>query len=118
MSAGLQAASEGDPHALRLFVREARGFVSFLRDHIVKEDECLADIVNSAFSPEERGSLTRQFEEMERREVGERVFERFSAMAARARHEGRRDPLRSSKALTPRTTLAKPGAAVQDRPEC
>ena len=71
----------GDEEATRLFVRTARSFISFLRDHIVKEDECLADIVNATFSGEGHERLLEQFDEMERREVGEGAFERFAAMA-------------------------------------
>ena len=77
----VEGASQGDLEAIRLFVRKARSFISFLRDHIAKEDDCLADVVDRTFSREERERLTRQFDEMERREVGERAFERFSAMA-------------------------------------
>ena len=59
----------------------ARSFVSFLRDHIAKEDECLADIVGATFSPDGHQRLLEQFDELERREVGEGAYERFAAMA-------------------------------------
>jgi hemerythrin-like domain-containing protein len=72
---------DGDEEALGLFVRKARSFISFLRDHIAKEDECLADIVNATFSPDGHERLLEQFDELERREVGEGAYERFAAMA-------------------------------------
>ena len=74
-------AMNGDEKATRLFVRMARSFVSFLRDHIAKEDECLADVVNATFSGDGHERLLEQFDEVERREVGEGSFERFEAMA-------------------------------------
>jgi len=81
MSDAIPAAANGDPEAVRLFVRQARSFVSFLRDHIAKEDDCLADVVGSTLSPDARARLTREFDDLERREVGDRAFERYAAMA-------------------------------------
>ena len=66
---------------------------SLLRAHIAKEDDCLASVVHRAFSDEDLESLTEQFEELERREIGERTFERYAAIveALEARH-GDGDP--------------------------
>jgi hemerythrin-like domain-containing protein len=36
--------------------------------------------VHRAFSDEDLESLTEQFEELERREIGERTFERYAAI--------------------------------------
>jgi hemerythrin-like domain-containing protein len=72
---------KGDEEATRLFVRTARSFISFLRDHITKEDECLADVVRTTFSRDGHERLLEQFDEMERREVGEGAFEQFAALA-------------------------------------
>jgi len=81
MADAVERASSGDEEAIRLFVRTARSFIGFLRDHIVKEDECLADVVNTTFSPDEHVRLLEEFDEMERREVGEDAFARFAAVA-------------------------------------
>lgn len=81
MADAAMRAMSGDEEATRLFVRTARSFISFLRDHIAKEDECLADVVNATFSHDRHERLLEQFDEMERREVGAGAFERFSAMA-------------------------------------
>lgn len=74
-------ASSADMEEIRLFVRGARSFVGFLRRHIAKEDDCLADVVRATFQRQEREELARRFEELERREVGEHAFERFADMA-------------------------------------
>ena len=81
MADAVQRVLGGDEEAIRLFVRTARSFISFLRDHIAKEDECLADVVNATFAGDGHERLLQQFDEMERREVGEGAFERFAAMA-------------------------------------
>lgn len=74
-------ASQGDEKAVLLFVRKARSLISLLRAHIAKEDDCLASVVRSTFSRDEREGLARQFDEAERQVMGERVFERFAAVA-------------------------------------
>lgn len=77
----IETASGGDIEALRSFVRQTRSFISFLRDHIAKEDDCLADVVSTTLSPAARARLRCEFEELERREMGEGVFERYAALA-------------------------------------
>ncbi len=72
------AASRNDPEAVRLFARRARAFVSFLRGHIAKEDECLAEVVAVTFSPEEHQRLLEHFAELDRRELGEDACARFA----------------------------------------
>jgi len=81
IAAAAEGASAGDPEAIRLFVRKARSYAAFLRGHIVKEDDCLADVVKSSLPPEDRRGLVRRFEELERREIGDGAFERFTALA-------------------------------------
>ena len=49
-----------------------------------------SDVVHRSFFGEDGERLNREFEEMERREMGERTFERFAAMveALEAKHGG------------------------------
>lgn len=82
MGDAVAAAASGDPEAVRLFARQARSFISFLREHIRKEDDCLADVTASTLSSDARVRLTTQFDELERQEIGERAFERYTALAA------------------------------------
>lgn len=81
MRDAVPAAASGDAEAVRLFVRQARSFISFLREHIRKEDDCLADVTASTLPPDARARLTTQFDALEREEIGERAFERYSALA-------------------------------------
>jgi hemerythrin-like domain-containing protein len=83
MAAAVERSSHGDPAAGMVFVRYARSYINLLRTHIVKEDECLANVVAAAFSGCESERLTQEFEEIERREFGERAFERFAAIVGR-----------------------------------
>ncbi|MDM7914937.1 MAG: hypothetical protein QUU85_06680, partial [Candidatus Eisenbacteria bacterium] len=66
--------------AIRPFVRMARSYVQSLREHIAKEDDCLADVLRTGLSREDRAQLAAQLDERERQEFGEDVFERFSAV--------------------------------------
>jgi hemerythrin-like domain-containing protein len=81
MGDAVAAAASGDPEAVRLFARQARSYIGFLREHIQKEDDCLADVTASTLSSEARVRLTAQFDELERQEIGERAFERYTALA-------------------------------------
>jgi len=73
-------ASQGDVEAARAFRRQAWSYIALLKGHIAKEDDCLANVTARSFSSEEGARLGREFEEMERRELGEGVFERYAAI--------------------------------------
>jgi hemerythrin-like domain-containing protein len=80
MAAAVERWSRGDREAAMSFFRYARSYINLLREHIAKEDSCLADVVAGAFSGDDRERLVREFAEMERREIGDRVFERFAGI--------------------------------------
>jgi hemerythrin-like domain-containing protein len=88
MSDAVERSLQGDGEGLRVFLRQARSLIGMLREHIAKEDECLANVVHREFSSEDCERLTQEFDEMERREIGERAFERFVAIveALEAKH--------------------------------
>ncbi len=88
MADGVERSSRGDAEGVRVFLRQARSLIGMLRAHIAKEDDCLANVVHRSFFGEDGERLTREFEEMERREMGERTFERFAAIveALEAKH--------------------------------
>lgn len=88
MARVVAAASNGDAESVRVFVRQARSLIGLLRDHIAKEDDCLANVVHREFSSEDLENLTREFEEVERREFGGPTFERNAAIvdALEAKH--------------------------------
>lgn len=80
MADGVERSSRGEAEGIGVFVRLARSLIAMLRAHIAKEDDCLANVVRRSFSGEDGERLTREFDEMERREIGERTFERFAAI--------------------------------------
>jgi hemerythrin-like domain-containing protein len=80
MADAVERSLRGDAEGVRAFLRQARSLIGMLRAHIAKEDDCLAGVAHRAFSREEGERLTQEFDEMERREIGERTFERFAAV--------------------------------------
>lgn len=80
MADAVERSVRGDAQAVRTFLQQARSLINMLRAHIAKEDDCLASVADRAFSSEEGERLAEEFEEMERREIGERTFERFTAI--------------------------------------
>jgi hemerythrin-like domain-containing protein len=80
MASVVEAASNGDAESVQVFVRQGRSLIGLLRDHIAKEDDCLANVVHREFPSEDLERLTREFEEAERREIGGQAFERYAAI--------------------------------------
>lgn len=54
--------------------------LTLLRSHIAKEEDCLANTCARTFSRQDAERLAREFDELERREMGEGAFERFAAL--------------------------------------
>ncbi len=80
MAADAERACDDDTDARKTFVQQAWSYISLIRSHIAKEDDCLARVTATAFqASEDRERLARDFDELERREVGEHAFERFAA---------------------------------------
>jgi hemerythrin-like domain-containing protein len=92
MDEAVELASQGDAEAGRAFRRQAWSFINLLREHIAKEDDCLANVVHRSFSREEGERLTREFEDLERRELGDGVFERFAAIVETMEAKYRESP--------------------------
>ncbi len=89
MAAAIDRWSAGDADARMTFTRQARSYINLLQSHIEKEDDCLARVTATTFpASEERERLAREFEEMERREIGEGVFERYAALVERLEARG------------------------------
>lgn len=82
MADAVERSQRGDAEGLRVFRQQARSLIAMLREHIAKEDDCLAGVVHRAFSGPERERLVQEFDELERREIGEGVFERFAGIVA------------------------------------
>jgi hemerythrin-like domain-containing protein len=80
MAEAVEPSSRGDAESLLVFRQQARSLIAMLREHIAKEDDCLANVVHRTFSSEDGERLMREFDELERREIGERTFERFAAV--------------------------------------
>ena len=80
MAEAVERSSQGDAEGVRAFRRQAWSFIGLLREHIAKEDDCLANVVHRTFSSEDGERLSREFEDLERRELGDGVFERFAAI--------------------------------------
>jgi hemerythrin-like domain-containing protein len=81
MAAAVDRSLAGDEAARKVFIQQARSYISLLQAHIAKEDDCLANVTANSFpSSTERERLAREFDELERLEVGERAFERFAAL--------------------------------------
>ena len=78
---------EGDAGARAALISNARGYVALLRDHIIKEDEMLFPMADEMFSAEQQYRVLRDFERVEREDVGPGAHEEFHALAERLERE-------------------------------
>ncbi len=76
-----EAASAGDPEAVKWFTQHARGYIRLLREHIQKEDHCLFANADRALGPEEERKLLSAFEKVEAEQGGTATHEQCLTMA-------------------------------------
>lgn len=81
MEQAIEAASNGDESAQRMFIHHARSFVELLSQHIQKEDHCLFPMAVNAMSDDEEKEMERKFETTEHEDIGEGVHENYLAIA-------------------------------------
>jgi len=81
MEQAVPKAAEGDAAARTSWMRAARLYSAMLREHIQKEDQCLFPMADRALLPSDMADLERQFETVERVEIGPGVHERYLRLA-------------------------------------
>jgi hemerythrin-like domain-containing protein len=77
----------GDAGARAAVISNARRYVALLRDHIIKEDEMLFRMADEMFSAERQRSVLRDFERVEREDVGPMAHKKFHALAEKLERE-------------------------------
>ena len=78
---------EGDPSARPALISNARRYVALLRDHIVKEDEMLFPMADEMFSADQQRRVLRDFERVQRDDVGAEAHANYCALAERLERE-------------------------------
>lgn len=77
----------GDAGARAPLVLSVNRYVALLRDHIAREDDMLFPMAEEMLSAEQQRSVLRDFERVEREDVGPGAHERFHALAERLERE-------------------------------
>ncbi len=72
-----RASESGDPIARSRFVKSTQTYVSLLQEHIRQETAQLLPLTDTALSPAERLALGREFERIEREEIGPGLHEKY-----------------------------------------
>jgi len=80
MSRAYAAHVEGDVPSSRDITENARAYVSLLRDHIVKENDVLFEVVDKTFSHEKQDELFEGFERIEEERIGRGKHEEFHGL--------------------------------------
>ncbi len=77
MTEALSAMKQGNMGASPRFVDAARGYISLLSEHIVKEDNVLFPMAEMHLGNEVQLNLVKEFERVEREEIGEGKHEEY-----------------------------------------
>ena len=80
MTEALSAMKKGNVGASFDFVKAARGYISLLSEHIEKEDNVLFPMAEMHLSDEVQSTLAKEFELVEREEIGESKHEEYHEM--------------------------------------
>jgi hemerythrin-like domain-containing protein len=81
MSQAIERIASGDSTAQAEFIEQSRSFAALLRQHILKEDQCLFPMANRALSPADQDALSQSFAKVEHDDLGAGVHERYVALA-------------------------------------
>jgi len=81
MAATSEAASTGDPEALKWFVQHGQSYVKLLREHIQKEDTCLFPTANHRLAESDQQQLLAAFAKVEAEENRKGTHDKYHALA-------------------------------------
>ena len=85
-----QAANElelGDPSAAQRVIENARGYISLIRQHIMKENNILFPMADRIIPASDQEKVAEEFETVEHEETGEGVHEKYLAVAEALKKE-------------------------------
>ncbi len=81
MAEAARRLEEGDQAATTEIIRNARGYVELLRQHIAKEDNVLFPMADQVIPATEHANVLEKFEHVEHEETGPGVHEKYLALA-------------------------------------
>jgi hemerythrin-like domain-containing protein len=87
MLVAAQKLGAGDASAREAVIYNARGYVTLLQQHIMKEDHILFPMANQVIPASEYTRVAKDFERLEHEEIGEGMHEKYLALVANLEHE-------------------------------
>jgi hemerythrin-like domain-containing protein len=87
MRAAAQKLEAGDASAQEAVITNARGYVTLLQQHIMREDNVLFPMAARVIPTADHAKVVEDFERVEHEETGEGVHEKYLAMAASLERE-------------------------------
>ncbi len=81
MSEALAAVQAGNPLALGRFTEHARAYITLLREHIQKEDHCLFNMADQAFTQADEQQLLAAFAQVESEHLEVGAHEKYAKIA-------------------------------------
>jgi hemerythrin-like domain-containing protein len=81
MATATESVVSGNAQAKDQFVLHAQSFIKLLREHILKEDQCLFQMANQALSAEDQHQLLDSFQHIEHDDLGPGTHEKYLCIA-------------------------------------
>ncbi len=81
MATAIETVASGDSTGQDQFVLHARSFVQLLREHILKEDQCLFQMANKALTEQDQQQLLDSFQHIEHDDLGPGTHEKYLCIA-------------------------------------
>jgi hemerythrin-like domain-containing protein len=81
MSKAIERVASGETAAQAEFIEHARSFAALLRQHIMKEDQCLFTMADRVFSVADQDALSQSFAKVEKHGLGPDVHEQYVKLA-------------------------------------
>lgn len=83
MAVAVSTVTAGDSSAISDFVSHARAFIQLLREHILKEDQCLFQMTDQALNDQDQLQLLESFAHVEHDDLGPGTHEKYLDIAAK-----------------------------------
>ena len=81
MATAVETVNSGDSKGQEQFVMHAQSFIHLLREHILKEDQCLFEMANKALNEQDQKQLLDSFQHIEHADLGPGTHEKYLSIA-------------------------------------
>lgn len=87
MESAVNSSAEGNTGAVSTYIHNAKSYILLLRNHIIKEDNCLFPVADKALSADEHNRLIAAFNGVDNDDIGSELHQHYLNLANRLAKE-------------------------------